>query len=67
MCLSSGLDIKGMREMGLRLLRSDKSLVLGTGTTLAILSVSGMTFCSNHRLSMYVNESTVYGRARLSR
>ena len=66
MCLSRGLDITGRREIGLYLLGSDKSLVLGNGTTLVFLSAVGKMFCSMHRLYTYVSDSTIYGRAILS-
>ena len=48
------------------MLGSEKSLVLGSGTTLAFLSAGGK-FCSMHRLSAYVSDSTIYGRTILSR
>ena len=49
-CLSRGLVKIERRDTGLKLLGSERSLVVGNGITLAALRAGGKLFCSMHKL-----------------
>ena len=49
-CLSRGLVKIERSDIGLKLLGSERSLVLGNGITLAAFRAGGKLFCSMHQL-----------------